>query len=199
MQIDIEPFEPYCRFGDERVYVLVALARSKENEGVTGPQPAIREVLREPADLRRKTTQLVHAVSRFEATYRLYLTANARNVTTAFFELRRSFDDWLEQRLSGNSDVLGKFERVDSEFKSVLMRDTCRDDTRFIFDLDGIDRTAATQFREQLSAETTVHLQRSTPNGFHIVCDPFDYTSFDASVEYELKTDGLVFVSMAAG
>lgn len=192
---DFADVETYCTFGDERVYILLAIARGKEQSDTDEPRPTIREVVREPEQLRRKAEQLAHAVSRFDATYRLYVTANARDVTAALFRFRASMDDWLEMRLNGDRDVVGKFKRLDSEFKSVLQRDECRDETRFVFDLDDVSRTEADRLRQRLADETTVLLDRDTPNGVHLVCEPFDYTSFDADVAYELKTDGLVFVS----
>lgn len=33
-----------------------------------------------------------------------------------------------------------------------------------------------------------------TPNGYHIVTEPFNYNDLETDVEYELKTDGMLFV-----
>jgi hypothetical protein len=184
----------YCEFGPERVYLLLALARSKENEAIDGPS-AIRTVVHDADALEPAVAELDHAVSRFDATYRLYLTVNARNTQQALFGLRRSMDDWLEARLNGSEDVLRKFGRVDSEFKSTLQSDSCRDETNFLFDLDGATAAAADALEAELRERTTVHLRRETPNGFHLVTAPFDYNQLATDVEFELKTDGLVFVT----
>ncbi|PSQ15266.1 hypothetical protein BRD00_14925 [Halobacteriales archaeon QS_8_69_26] len=193
---DLDAVVDHCTFGPERVYVLMAIARPKENEDLThGSAPVIREVVEDAEDLRRTVDQLDHAVSRFDATYRLYCSVNARDVTRAFFELRRSTDEWLEMRLGGNEEVLGKFRRIDSEFKSVLQRDTCRDDTDFLFDLDDATEADLAALRETLAGFTEVHLTRTTPSGYHVVTDPFDYNELDTDVAYELKTDGMLFLS----
>ena len=193
---DLDTVVDYCTFGPERVYVLMAIARPKENEDLThGSAPVIREVVEDAEDLRRTVDQLDHAVSRFEATYRLYCSANARDVTTAFFELRRDTDEWLEMRLGGNEEVLGKFRRIDSEFKSVLQRDTCRDGTTFVFDLDDATEADAETLRADLAEFTEIHMTRATPNGYHVVADPFNYNELATDVEYELKTDGMIFLS----
>ncbi|MFD1644540.1 hypothetical protein [Haloarchaeobius litoreus] len=184
----------YCEFGPERVYLLLALARSKENDDGEGPS-AIRKVVCEEADLEPAVAELDHAVSRFDATYRLYLTANARNTRKALFALRRSMDDWLEARLNGSEDVLRKFGRVDGEFTSTLQSDGCRDETNFVFDLDDATAADADALAAELREWTTLHLRRETPNGFHLVTEPFDYNALDVDVEFELKTDGLVFVA----
>ena len=190
----LQTLREYCEFGPGRVYLLLALARSKENDEVDGPS-AISKIVREAGDLEPAVAELDHAASRFDATYRLYLTVNARNTQRALFALRRSMDDWLEARLNGSTDVLRKFARIDGEFKSTLQSDGCRDETHFLFDLDDATATEADVLESELRERTTVRLRRRTPNGFHLVTDPFDYTTFDTAVEYELKTDGLVFVA----
>ncbi|MDS0258658.1 hypothetical protein NDI56_04430 [Haloarcula sp. S1CR25-12] len=196
MAVDVEELRSFCSFGPDRVYLLVAIARRKENpETSHRDPPTIREIVEGPADLRRKVDQLDHAVSRFKERYRLYLSVNARDTLGATFELRRRMDDWLEMRLHGNDEVAAKFRRVDSEFKSVLQSDRCSDESYFIFDLDDASAADADRLRERLAAETTVELVRETPNGYHLVTAPFDYTDLTTTVEYELKTDGLLFCS----
>jgi hypothetical protein len=198
--VDMEPFGEYCEFGGDRVYLLVALARAKENEGTTSNSaPAIRKVVEDGAELARKAVELDHAARRFDERFRLYLTANARDALTATFELRRSMDDWLEGRIHGDEGVNAKFKRVDSEFVSTLQSDACRDETNFVFDLD--DATAADRdaLVGDLDEHTEVALTRETPNGYHVVTDPFNYNELATAVEYELKTDGMVFVSYLDG
>ncbi|QLH78612.1 hypothetical protein HZS55_15525 [Halosimplex rubrum] len=198
--VDTEPFGEYCEFGGDRVYLLVALARAKENEGTTSnTAPAIRKVVEDESDLDRKAAELDHAASRFDERFRLYLTANARDALKATFELRRSMDDWLEGRIHGDEGVRAKFKRVDGEFVSTLQSDACRDETNFVFDLD--DATAADRdaLVDDLRDHTEVALTRETPNGYHVVTDPFNYNKLATGVEYELKTDGMVFVSYLDG
>jgi hypothetical protein len=193
--VDVAPFREHCTFGPGRVHLLLAVARAKDNEGdAAADVPTIRAVVTEGADLPRTAAELDHAVSRFDARYRLYVTVNARDATTAVFELRSDVDDWLRMRLGGDEDVVRKFERLDSEFTSVLQSDRCADESNFLFDLDDVDRPAAERFRDRLAGHTDVSLFRETPNGFHVVTGPFDYTRLSADVDYELETDDLVFV-----
>ncbi|MFC6755463.1 MULTISPECIES: hypothetical protein [Haloarcula] len=200
MTVDIDELQAFCEFGPDRVYLLVAIARAKENpETDERDRPTIREVVTDTGDLPETVAQLAHATSRFDATYRLYLTVNARDALTATFDLRRRTDDWLEMRLHGNEEITAKFTRVDSEYKSVLQSDGCADDSYFIFDLDDATRAEADRLESALSTETTVGLVRETPNGYHVVTEPFDYTAFETDVAYELKTDGLLFCSYVGG
>jgi hypothetical protein len=194
--VEMEPFREYCEFGGDRVYLLVALARAKENEGTASDAPAaIRKVIESEAELDRRAAELDHAARRFDERVRLYLTANARDALKATFELRRSMDDWLEGRIHGDEGVRGKFKRVDGEFLSTLQSDACRDETNFVFDLDDATESDRDALVADLRDHTAVALTRETPNGYHVVTDPFDYTTLSTAVEYELKTDGLVFLS----
>ncbi|MBX0303155.1 hypothetical protein [Haloarcula salinisoli] len=196
MTVDIDALQAFCEFGPDRVYLLVAIARAKENPATDErDRPTIREVVTDAEELPQTVGQLDHAASSFDATYRLYLTVNARDALAATFDLRRRMDDWLEMRLHGNEEVAAKFKRVDSEYKSVLQSDACADDSYFIFDLDDPTQAEADRLESALTAETTVRLVRETPNGYHIVTAPFDYTAFESDVAYELKTDGLLFCS----
>jgi hypothetical protein len=188
--------EEDCEFNDERVYLLVAIARSKEHEGTSsGSQPVIRKIVEEERDLSRTVADLDHATSRSDARYRLYVSANARDTTAAFFELPDSMGDWLRMRLGGDEDVTRKFNRVDSEFKSVLQSDRCKPGTNVRFDLDDVSADVVPEFRARLEERTTVLLQTETPNRVYIVTEPFTYTEFETDVEYERTTDGLLFVS----
>jgi hypothetical protein len=194
--VDIDALAEFCEFGEDRVYILLAIARPKENEGTShNDAPAIRKVVREPDDLARMVDELDHATSRFDERFRLYLTVNARDALAATFELRSRMDDWLEGRIHGDDGIGAKFKRVDSEFKSVLQSDRCADDSYFIFDLDDATAADAEGLQSDLASHTTVRLVRETPNGYHVVTLPFNYNELSTGVEYELKTDGMVFLS----
>lgn len=194
--VDVAAFEEYCEFGEDRVYVVLAIARSKENPESDGDEPGVlRRVVRDRDQLSRTAEELDHLVRRFDARYRLYVTANARDTLTAFFEFRRDVDRWLEMRFRGDEGVAAKFDRIDQEWTSVLQSDRCAAESNFVFDLDDATVADADALEAALSEVTTVSMRRATPNGYHLVTDPFDYTALDLDVEYELKTDGLVYVS----
>lgn len=192
---DLTAFSEYCEFGDDRVYLLLAIARTKENENEADLEaPTMRRVVEDPADLERLAAELDHAAGRYERQYRLYLTVNARDALAAFFALRERMDEWIRARLGGDEGVRRKFKRVDREFLSVLQSDGSRADKRLLFDLDDVGPEGAAEFRAELDGPTIL-LHRETPNGYHVVTEPFDYTEFESDTSYELKTDGLVFVS----
>jgi len=200
MTVDTEALTAFCEWGPDRVYLLLAVARAKENREIAaGERPTFREVVPDADELPEAVARLEHAARRFDATYRLYITVNARDALAATFELRRRLDDWLEMRLHGNDEVAAKFKRVDSEYKSVFQSDGCADDSNFIFDLDDAAAADADRLEGDLAARTSVRLRRETPSGYHVVTAPFDYTAFGSDVAYELKTDGLLFLEYVGG
>lgn len=192
----VSTLEDYCSFGDDRVYVLLGIARKKENEEYTSTsEPVIRKIVDDIDDVERKIEELDHAAERFESDFRLYVSANARNTMDAFFTLREKSDDWLKMKLNGNKGVNKKFKRIDSEFKSVLQKHCCRDDTNFIFDLDDCQKEEADKLEGKLKQHASVKLRQKTPNGFHIVTEPFNFNELETEVGYELKKDGMIFLS----
>lgn len=191
----IEKFREYCEFSEDRVYVLLAIARTKENEQhSSNTEPTMREVVDNEQDLVSKMEQLDHAAKRSDSRFRLYLSANPRDAMKAFFQFRSEMDEWLQMRLNGNEGVKKKFKRIDSEFKSVLQKNECKDETNFIFDLDEVSEQEMNDLKSDLEGFTEIRLVQETPNGFHVVSRPFNYNELETEVEYELKKDGMIFV-----
>lgn len=193
--------EEYCRFGEDRVYLFMAIARTKENPQLTsGSEVVFREVIKNEQDIRRKydklhcTAQEYRADSGEPLTFRLYITANPRNTLDAYFNFRQRMNGWVQDRLNGDDAVMRKFKRLDSYWKSELQKPEARDETLFVFDLDDATEDDLYQLNSALKAYTEVVTWQETPNGYHIVTEPFNYNELETDVEYELKTDGLLFV-----
>lgn len=197
----VAALERYCEFGEDRVYLLVALARRKENPRPTGGSGvALREVAGNREDLRRAYDRLRGAARSYRTdagdplAFRLYVTANARNALDGYFEFRERMDGWVRDRLSGDTAARRKFQRLDEYWTSELQKPAVRDEKRFLFDLDGADEDDLQRFLATLEPQAAVLARRATPNGYHVVTERFDYTALEADVDYELKTDGLLFV-----
>lgn len=199
----VVPFlDDYCGFGEDRVYLLMAIARTKENPELTGSTEVVfREVVKDEEDVRRKVDKLRSSTENYRSdsgdqlTFRLYVTANARNTVDAYFNFRSRMNGWVKDRLDGDDEAARKFKRVDSYWKSELQKPAARDETRFIIDFDG--DWAIGVFREMLEDETEVIVERETPNGTHVVTEPFDYTDVALLDEedIEIKTDGMLFLA----
>jgi len=199
----IDALDNVWNFTDKRVYMLVAIARSKENDSVAATsQPTMRKVVEHRDELRDKLEQLRHATSRSEQRYRLYATVNGRNARDALHFLQKEALHAVRKReKSGETPRLLK--RVDHEWKSILHQPRCRDEQRFLWDIDDTSPQARSSIRNSLTQHTEVSMTAETPNGWHIVTAPFNFTEvgeYDEAndtfygFECERKTDDMMFL-----
>ncbi|MFC6993191.1 hypothetical protein ACFQH3_19320 [Haladaptatus sp. GCM10025707] len=198
----IATVEEYCTFDDDRVYLFMAVARQKENPQLTSStEVTFREVVKDHQDIRRKFDQLYAWAQHYRSksgdslTFRLYLSVNARNTVDGFFNFQEQTNGWVRAWLKGDETAPRKFKRVSSYWKSELQKPTASDDSRFLFDVDDATEEEMQRLLDALEKATAVVLVRESPNGYHIVTEPFNYTTLEVDVEYELKTDGMLFVT----
>ncbi|MFC6796374.1 MULTISPECIES: hypothetical protein [unclassified Haladaptatus] len=200
-QTAVNTVEEYCMFGEERVYLFMAIARQKENPHLTSStEVTFREVVTDTQDIRRKFDQLQSWAQHYRTesgdplAFRLYLSVNARNTVDGFFNFQEQTNGWIRAWLKGDETAPRKFKRLSSYWKSELQKPTASDDSRFLFDLDDTSEEDAQRLLASLEKQTSVVTVRESPNGYHIVTEPFNYTTLDIDVEYDLKTDGMLFV-----
>lgn len=193
----------YCTFGEDRVYLLVAIAREKENPRLTSAsEVVVRDVVEDRQDVRRTYDQVRCSAEAYRTddgaslTFRLYITTNARNTLDAYFTFRERMNGWVKDRIRGDVAASEKFKRLDSYWMSELQKPAARDEKRLLFDVDDDSEAAQQTLRSALTEDTTVLTWRKTPNGYHAITEPFNYTDLDVAVDYEVKTDGLLFVTI---
>lgn len=199
MTSTVETLEDFCEFGDRRVYVLMAIARKKENEDITsGSEIVFREVVKDKEDIGRKVEKLRNASKNYGGAekFRLYISANARDTLKGYFRFKGTMDSWIEDRVNGQDDTDRKMKRIDSHWKSELQKPHCRDETLFIYDLDVENTERLEVLKEELSKHTEIVLERETPNGFHVVVKPFNHNEIKLDFEVERKNDGMIFLEM---
>jgi hypothetical protein len=198
----IDFLEDYCEFGEDRVYLLMAIARAKENPSISSnSEPVLREVVKHEADIQRKYEKLRAYATQYRShsgdslNFRLYITVNARNTVKTYFNFRERMNGWTKDRILGDDAASGKFKRIDSHWKSELHRDGTRDETLFLFDLDDATPDEEHTFVETVDKQTEIITRRQTPNGYHVITVPFNYNDLATEIGYELKTDGMLFVT----
>lgn len=86
----------YCQFGEDRVYLFMAIARQKENQQLTSNDEIVfREIVKDEHDIQKKYQRLQSAAesrqttSDKNVTFRLYMTVNPRNTLDAYFMFRQ--------------------------------------------------------------------------------------------------------------
>lgn len=211
MNATVKFIKDYCDFSGNRAYILMAIARKNENEPLTSSSEVVyREVAASEEEAARKIRKLAGAVESFvpeenyTPTFRLYMSANARDPTSAYFELQRKFSRWTKHIVNGDEHILDKLAELDSEWISELQRPHNRADSYFMWDWDGESGTKwedeklseFSKIKQELHRNTAVIGESITPNGRHIVTEPFNYTETDAIAHEDmgLKTDGMIFL-----
>jgi hypothetical protein len=100
-------------------------------------------------------------------------------------------------------------DKVDSEWKSILMGSKCKGERKFLIDVDNPDvehykkvlnflhftevmrKDESKPYKDQLR----VYEQVSTPNGFHVVTEAFDTRELEKQFpDVEVKRDDLLYV-----
>ena len=189
----IEFLKSYCQF-DIGPYVLMAVARKTHNDGLTnGTEPVYREVIHNADDAAGKYEDIRARCERRPYEWRVYVTANARDPQAAYFNFRDRMNGWSQRLVDGDDGVDGKLANVAGEWVSELHRPQSAATSYFTFDLDNVTENGVEAFTDALPREhVTV---RESPNGYHVVTEPFEYPDWDAPIAYDdLDTDGQVHV-----
>lgn len=199
----IETIEDYCEFDEHRVYLLMAIARTRENPQLTSNSEVVfLEVLKDEDDIDRKLRKLSCVTENYRdddgdpLTFRLYLSVNARNTLKSYFNFLDKMNGWSKDMVYGDEAVDRKLKRVDQYWKSELQRDKAKDDSRFLIDVDTREIDTG-DLKQRLSTYTDVLQLRETPNGYHVITEPFNYTEMDYLQEHddiEVETDRMLFL-----
>jgi len=198
MKLSIQELEDYSEFGENRVYLLMAIARKKENPDITSSGEIVfREVVKQEKDIEREITKLQNACKQYgEAEkFRLYYSANARNTLDAYFRYRERMNGWMEKKINGQADIDNKLKRLDSHWKSELQKPHSRDETFFLYDLDTKSEDARKELVENLEEHTEIKLHVPTPNGHHYIVEPFNHTEIpEFDFDLERMNDRMFFL-----
>jgi len=193
--------EGWCDFSGDRAYILMAIARRKFNRDVTNAEEVIhRRVLTDGEDVDVCVRELLGMMSVHDLHFRIYLTVNAHDTVSAYHSFMQEAIGWSEELYNGHEGVHTQMGRVSSEWKSVLHKPRHRVEQLFQFDYDDVTRDEIKTVVGELNGLTEVRRVRETPNGYHVITEPFNYTEWESPVEYdELDTDGMIFVAEVDG
>lgn len=188
----------WCKFGEERhrAYIIMAIARRNQNEELTHNSEVVyRRVIRNKTDISRQYDELKSLIEGEPYTFRLYLTVNARSILDAYFRFQDELNGWSQDYIRGDDAAIEKMGDVGSRWISALHHPSVKDDSYFQFDLDDVTEEEATEFIHGLPDGTAKQWFQETPNGYHVISMPFNYTEWDPPVEYDsLDADGMVFL-----
>jgi hypothetical protein len=191
-----EKITDYCEFGEGRAYVLWAIARKKQNAELTNSEEIVyRKVLRHDEHVERKYNDIRGLINRYDYTFRIYLSVNARDTLDAYIRFRDEMNDWSHDLIRGHDESLAKLAKIDTYWKSQLHMPENRAEQYFQFDLDDVSHNELNQFVLALPDFVSVEWVAETPNGYHVITEPFNHYTHDSPVEYDdVDTDGQLHI-----
>lgn len=122
--------------------------------------------------------------------YRLYASANARNISKA----EKAFKmDILTTDFDGGENKKWFWERLPSKWVSALMQPGSRQGSGFLIDIDGEGDITAPVLKWLAEHKIEVLKQYKTPNGWHLITPPFNPNEYNAGGE--IKKDALLLLA----
>lgn len=192
----------YCEFTNDSVYILLLLARKKENPNQVESQKesrATRFLIRSEQDIEFAVGESKRKAALYpEVVYRLYLSVSRRNLLKGMMEFQKKLIHLQYGLINGNEEAYSAVARFGSEWKSTLANKSCRDQRRFLFDIDLEPNAENEQLVVQLRSEIPVkeHFFGYTNSGMVLVTDPFDVSKVTLPPDTEIKTDSYLYIAM---
>lgn len=177
---------------------MMLIARRKQNDELTNNSEIVhRRIINDELEIEENVADLAAIARRHPYNFRLYVTANARDMESAMFQFSRYFNEIIEGMYRGNGDRYTQLARLGSGWKSVVHSPESRAEKKFLFDFDqDLTMGQRTAFVESLPSHADLHRWYETPNGFHAVTDPFNYKQWSSPIEYdERDSDGQLFIA----
>lgn len=187
----------YASFGEGRAYILMTIARRAHNPELTNSTEIVRRrVLYKEEHVERHVAELLFMANKDDYEHRMYLSVNARDVVKALFNFRSELESITRHLYHGDEGAMKRLTRLDSEWLSQLHRPQAKADEYFQFDLDDVEPHDRLEFIESLPSDVTDTYWTETPNGYHVITEPFNYTEWEPPIEYdELDTDGQLHIA----
>ena len=156
-------------------HILLAIRRKKDNPELK--EVVFRQIIRDlDVDLEILKTR-IHGNSGF---WRIYHTVNARLHRPAMKLLMKRLIDFPEDSY-----------RIDTLFKTFLLKPECKATRHFLIDIDTKDSIIFNQVNTILeSNDVKIFNYAQTPNGFHIVTDKFDTRLLSGFEDVSFQRDG---------
>lgn len=170
---NVKQFEPYLEFmSKDEVYLLLIMSRAKDGGTSTqsserkDPENVKRRIITSVDDYRKHAEDLLRFAEVTWEHYRLYITYNPRSLTKAYFNMTTEFNHTLY--FKGHEEWSDKIKKMDIWFRTYLHRPGAKAETRYhVIDVDG-------EFIPNLPLEIHIHEKFKTPNGWHLLCIPFN-------------------------
>ena len=202
MQKVKETLLEYCNFRPETTYVLLLLARKKENTNQVESQKekrAVRFLVQSEANIDLALEQFERTIRAYpDVIYRIYVSVNPRCLKKGLVAMQKRAIDLQQDLLNGNTEAYTTIQRLGSEWKSLLANKKCRADRRFLFDIDLPQTNENVEaVRDLIDAiPTNVHYVGNTNSGMCLVTDPFNVAEVKLTEATEVNSDGYLYLGI---
>ena len=169
-------------------YMLVALRRVSEskNENVGLSKKVIRRLVKPDEDYHIVAKQLADELSKEEGYWRIYRSVNRRDLNKAVKS--------LQIELINRGDEIA--DRVDSVWKSIIMKPENKAERLFLIDIDTKDTSIVTNIINLLcDKNVSIEEDNETPNGYHLITKPFNPQLLKDFDDVEIKKDALLYLN----
>lgn len=174
---------------EQNVHVMIAVRRKKENPEITcKDEVCLREVCYQNQD-KQVINLLKVRMQKWPGVWRIYKTVNQRSTEKARNIVMHWFIDGLYQK--------SKFNSV---WTKALLQKECRIGKRGLVDIDTQDPLLVYEIMAKIEEQYLrqkngkIYDEIKTPNGYHLVCDPFDKRILDEFDYAEVEYDRYYFV-----
>lgn len=208
MNDSIKFINNYCDFSNPNwVWIMKGIVRNKDNN--SNVKFMHRMILTSPDDIQPCYND-IHNAAIEPATYRIYISLNARDIVKSTFSFQKKLLDISYGLARGLDDHLGMSKKIGSLWKTELEQRSNRGTKRFLLDIDeklDEEKILAIVAYLNQTLKTTVHCMRRTVNGWAIVfnaCDTRGLMSYCKEIgiridDNTLQRDSMVFVERFEG
>ena len=181
------------------IHVYCAIKRKKENipEHLINGPVVIRE-----SDIHEDTISLLkESTKKYPGIWRIYKSVNKRDVKKSELELVKTLID--KHRTSARQGDLKPVPRL---WKTILMQPRNKAERKYLIDIDNVAiidsvKEILTNYINDYNNGQNKQLMNSfdtikTPNGYHIIIEPFDVRILNHFSEKDcsINKDGLLFI-----
>jgi hypothetical protein len=189
----------HCVFDNsDMVYVILGVSRNKLNKE-TKKEKRITKVIRKESDIEKLYDSIVSQL--IGTSFYIYVSVNARDVKKAAINLNKKIIDVVA------GDDMTYLKSLDAKWISELMKESAKFNRgNYMIDLDKDESLSENESLYSwdnpyemddnlFKIGIDVIKERKTPNGYHIVCKPFDVRLIEIYRDASIKKDEVIFVN----
>lgn len=199
MKESLQFLNKYCSFDEpDWVWILTSIIRNKDNANIKGALN--RKIIREQNDIEQCYVYLKSLADNIDATYRMYISLNARSCKKTAFSFQHKLLDLNYDLARDIQGANSQIKKIDSLWKTELAQSQNRATKRFLLDIDNESNLEKVNIlTDELNKITKIYTVRKTVSGYVVAFDACDTRNViniakDNNIEMAVQKDSMVFV-----